>query len=189
MTRAERVGLARREHDVGLGHGVESDLGIALAASSNTFATPRCASTDEPYVSPFMVIQGRRQIGMKARVWIDTGDGSGSGSYVRSTEQGERLHLRRDVRNGRRRGTTCTRSPRASSASTSSLRFSSSLTTTRSGAIVAICVDVRVLRASDVGQLGMFAEARHRDRRDVPREQGLSDGRDEADDAHCDDNP
>ncbi len=125
---------------------------------------------------------------MNARVRIDTGDGSGV-RLVRAVDQlGERLHLRRDARDGRHTHDVHSQPTRLERVEVL-LAVLLVVDHHEVGCHRRDLLDVRVLRASDLGQLGMFAEARHRDGHDVPREQGLGDGRDEADDPHCADPP
>ena len=64
----EGIRLARREHEIGPAGCRRREIGLRVASawSANTFVTPIAINTDEPYVSPAMLIHGRRQIGTNA---------------------------------------------------------------------------------------------------------------------------
>ena len=76
----------------------------------------------------------------------------------------------------------CTASPASINAAASSQRFSSSFTTTRSGASSTIARDVGMLGAADRRHAGQLAEARARDRSDAERDQRLARRRHQRDD-------
>ena len=136
-------------------------------------------------MSAFIVIHGRRQIGTNAR--------SRSGSAARKRRRRRRRCRRRGRAPASAGATSSTgrhahdvhreagalrarRSPPCGSPRRSPRRGPARATRSRSmsGSFV----------PPTCGELGVLAEARDRDRSDVPREQRLGDRRDEADDAH-----
>ena len=145
----ERVGLGGEQDEVGMAGRdlVELDGRVALRPHRRTRRRGRGGrGPTRRRCRPFIVIHGRRQIGTNARPRRPAG-GTG-GPEPRS--EGSRCR-RRDARppaaSASRHGSTsatastwvtCSRSPAAVSASASARRFSSSFTTTRSGASATI---------------------------------------------------
>ena len=185
---AERVRLGRQQHEVGCERRdvVERRRsGTSPGGRRARCVTPRWASSDEPYVSPLIVIHGRRQIGTNAA------DVHGS-ARVPEVEPVARRRRRRDA-------------SAASSAATSASVVTCITWTCEPGGRQCLGVlapvllpvdhhevgrerddrgDVGILGPADVDEGRLLAEPRARDDVDAPRQQRLGRRRHQADDPH-----
>ena len=180
MPLAERVRLRRREHHVGppRPHVVERDLRVAVGRVGEHVVDAEGG-------------EHRRSVGRRAdrhprpppdrhegpqRRAAAAAPGAGDGSERRAapTASASVDERRADVGDRADGEQPCTATPAAASASASSRRFSSSHITTRSGASATIAVDVRVLRAADVRQVGLLAEAGARPPGAIPQASSVS---------------
>ena len=147
---------------------------------------PTARSTDAPYVSPLIVIHGRRQIGTNA-VRLHAAPAAARSGPARGRPD--------RARPARRPPPSASSTDRTASTSSSSPAAASAV-----GVLAAVLLlvdhhevgsegddrgDVGVLGAADVGQVGLLAEPGAGDDVGAEREQGLGGRRDQADDPRC----